>query len=222
MIPVLVASAAWLWAGVPVEAVPPATTTLYVYQGVIAGGAGRVVVHHRGIYPHPGTPREVVPVVRLSGSPSAEDCARLLEGAARAWEARGRRVPRVQIDHDAPSRKLAAYAEFVAGVRRRLDRRYGLSVTALADWLVAAPPDDLERLARAADEIVFQLYHGAHAIPRLEHYDAALARLAFPFKAGLLPGMAPPPRAARSPGWRGSIVFLEKPEPGDPVDASRR
>jgi hypothetical protein len=69
---------------------------------------------------------------------------------------------------------------------------------------------DLLRLAGAADEIVFQLYHDRHEVPGIARYDTALAAFERPFKVGLLPGMALPPRASRSANWRGSVTFLLK------------
>ena len=202
------AVAVWLWAGISPSQVPPEARTLYVYQGVIAEREGQVAFERRGLHPHGGDPRPVVPVVRFSGRPSADSVAQVLTSLAAAWEARGRHVPMLQIDRDAASGKIAEHARFVEAVRERLDRRYALSVTALADWLVATPRPDLLRLSRAADEIVFQLYHRRHAVPLPGRYDAALAGFEAPFKVGLLRDMPLPRRASQSANWRGSVIFL--------------
>ena len=202
--------AVWLWAGVPPSQVPDGAHTVYLYQGEIAERAGAVDVVRRGLHPIGGDTRAIVPAVRFRGQPAPAIVARHFEALAAAWEARGRSVPMVQIDWDVPSRRVGAHADFVAGVRAALDRRYALSVTGLADWIVAAPRADLLRLAGAADEIVFQLYHDRHEVPGIARYDAALAAFERPFKVGLLPGMALPPRASRSPNWRGSVTFLLK------------
>lgn len=230
MITALVAATAvWLWAGVPASAIPASARTVYVYQGVIAEQDGVVRVVHCGVHPHgtdgaivrgAGHKRALVPVVRLSGRPPAIDVARQLTALARAWEARGHAIAMVQLDHDAPSRRLGEYADFVRKVRAHLDRRVALSVTGLADWLVSAPPGTLERLAKDCDEVVIQLYHERHAVPQLSRYDHALAELDVPFKLGLLADMQTPPRASRSAHYRGSIVFLLREEP--PIHAPHR
>jgi hypothetical protein len=203
-------AAVWLWAGVPPSQVPDGASTVYLYQGELVERAGAVEVVRRGLHPIGGDTRAIVPAVRFRGQPAPETVARHFEALAAAWEARGRSVPMVQIDWDVPSRRVGAHADFVAGVRAALDRRYALSVTGLADWIVAAPRADLLRLAGAADEIVFQLYHDRHEVPGIARYDAALAAFERPFKVGLLPGMARPPRASRSANWRGSVTFLLK------------
>jgi hypothetical protein len=208
----LAATAVWLWAGVPSSRIPEHARTVYVYQGVIVERGGVVSVERRGVYPHGEDGREIVPVVRISGHPPAPDVARLLAAAANAWEARGCVVPMVQIDHDVPSRRVGDYAEFIAAVREHLPGRYALSVTGLADWLVASPREDLLRLARAADEIVFQLYQRRQEVPQIARYDAALAAFGAPFKVGLVPGMDVPARASQSPHWRGVVVFLFREE----------
>jgi hypothetical protein len=214
--------AVWLWAGVPFSQVPEAAGIIYVYQGVIVEHGGAVDVVHRGVYPIGGDTRVIVPVVRFRGQPPAEAVARHLEALAAAWEARGRTVRMVQIDRDVPSGRVGALADFVTGVRAHLDRRYALSVTGLADWLVAAPRADLLRLSHAADEIVFQLYHEHHQVPRIERYDTALAAFEAPFKVGVLQGMAVPRRASRSANWRGSVTFLlrERQVRRAPIDPS--
>jgi len=202
--------AVWLWAGVPPSQVPDGARTVYVYQGEIVERAGAVDVVRRGLHPIGGDTRAIVPAVRFRGQPAPATVARHFEALAAAWEARGRSVPMVQIDWDVPSRHVGAHADFVASVRTALDRRYALSVTGLADWIVASPRADLLRLAGAADEIVFQLYHDRHEVPGIARYDTALAAFERPFKVGLLPGMALPPRASRSANWRGSVTFLLK------------
>jgi hypothetical protein len=211
-----VTAAVWLWAGVPMATVPAHVDTVYVYQGVIVEQNGAVSVTRRGIQPHGGDQRAIVPVVRFSGQPPADRVAEALEALAADWEARGRTVPMVQIDRDVASSRVGAHADFVAAVRSRLSRRYLLGVTALADWLASANRTDLLRLARAADEIVFQLYHERHEVPGLPRFDAALSRFEAPFKVGLLPDMDVPPASAQSANWRGTIVFLQR-STGSPV-----
>ena len=207
------ATAVWLWAGIVPADIPAAVQTVYVYQGVIAEQDGVVRVERKGVHPHAGDARAIVPVVRFRGRPEPERVARELEALAASWEARGRRVPMVQVDRDVASRLVGEHAQFVAAVRRALNRKYALSVTALADWLVAADHASVIALARSADEIVFQLYHERHAVPQVGRFDAALETFEAPFKVGLLADMDLPPRAARSAQWRGSIVFLQRAEP---------
>jgi hypothetical protein len=204
----LAATAVWLWAGVPPSQVPADAAVIYVHQGVIEGHGGMVRVVRQGLAPHAGDGRPVVPVVRLRGAVPAAALAAALNELVAVWRARGREVAMVQIDCDAPTARLAEYAALIEAVRARLDRGSALSVTALADWLVAAPPGALKRLMGAADEVVFQLYHRRHPLPDLDRYDRALAALDRPFRVGLLPDMPMPPHAAGSEHNRGAIRFL--------------
>jgi hypothetical protein len=199
---------AWLWAGVPLSAVPASARTLYVLQGEVLPEGDSTSFRRRGVSPAAGDGRAIVPVIRLRALPRPEACAGLLEAVAAAWRARGRSVSAVQIDHDAPSRRLADYARFVRGVRRHLDPDLRLSVTGLADWLASADAAALADLSRAADEIAFMLYHERHAVPGLARHHATLARFPRAFRVGLLAGMDLPREVAANRHCLGSIVFL--------------
>ncbi|NOT32637.1 MAG: DUF3142 domain-containing protein [Candidatus Eisenbacteria bacterium] len=201
--------AAWVWAGIPPGAIPQSVRTLYVYQGELVAHADGVHFTRGGPWPSAGDSRALIPVVRLRGEVEAHECVRVLESAANAWRSRGRTVPGVQLDYDAPSRRLGEYARFVREVRSNLDPALALSVTGLADWLVAARPEALDALAVAADDVVFQLYHSHHPVPRLGLYHAALARFRQPFRVGLLAGMSVPAAVRSNPRYRGSLRFIQ-------------
>jgi len=77
--------------------------------------------------------------------------------------------------------------------------------------------DDLEKLAGVTDEIVFQTYRGRSTVRNVDAYVARLARLAIPFKLGLVEHgeWSPPPGLRGNPNFRGYDVFLLNRAPGE-------
>lgn len=98
------------------------------------------------------TERPVVPVVRIDGELDPDGAAAdALAEVARRFRAAGLTVPAAELDHDCPTARLAAYADFVGG----LDPGVPVSVTALPTWL-GAPA--LDALTGAADAVVLQVH----------------------------------------------------------------
>ena len=92
---------------------------------------------------------------------------------------------RVQLDFDARTRHLDRYATFLADVRKRLPRRYKLSITGLMDWSANGDPKALAALAGTVDEVVIQTYQGRTTIPGYEAYFKRLASFPIQFKVVL-------------------------------------
>lgn len=127
-----------------------------------------------------------------------------------SWEAAGNRLEGLQIDFDAATRGLAHYAAFLADLRRRLPRRWKLSITGLMDWSAGGDPSALRQLSGTVDEIVVQTYQGRETIPGYERYLTSLPRLGMPHRVGLVAGgrWRAPPSLESNPAFRGYVVFL--------------
>ncbi len=121
-------------------------------------------------------------------------------------------VSGIQLDFDAASLKLPAYAAFLREFRTALPVQYRLSITGLADWGNSAPAGDLDLVGDAVDEIAFQLYRGRAAVPGWQKHAMTLARLQRPFRLGLLRDMQLSPELtamlSKNPHYRGTIYFL--------------
>ena len=93
-----------------------------------------------------------------------------IQALLRRWTAHGLRVEGLEIDHDCPTARLAAYMQWLARLRARLPGTR-LSITALPTWLQAR---ELPGLLAAADEAVLQV----HAVQRPSGglFDNASAR----------------------------------------------
>lgn len=117
--------------------------------------------------------RPVVMVVRIEGSLRLHDPAQLVRDVValqRRWAADGAAPVMVEIDHDAGTAALPAYAGFLARLRGALDGT-PLSITALPAWL-ASPA--LPQVLAQVDETVLQVHAVQHPTQGL--FDAARAR----------------------------------------------
>ena len=117
--------------------------------------------------------RPVVLVVRIEGGLQRLDEVALpvqIQALLRHWTAHGLRVEGLEIDHDCPTARLAAYTHWLTRLRARLPGTR-LSITALPTWLQAR---ELPGLLAAADEAVLQV----HAVQRPSGglFDSASAR----------------------------------------------
>ena len=129
------------------------------------------------------TQRPVVAVVRIDGSlddPRERAILDAVENLLRHWQAQGVLPSGIEIDHDASLSQLPRYADFLGGLRQRLDHhaasgRIGLSATLLPAWIDA--PDDLVRLVKVIDEPVLQLHAQNGRARRLFDADEALSSL---------------------------------------------
>lgn len=200
----------FLWAGVPPPAFLDRSKSLYLLAGEVRAGGPDGMVTLRA------TPQGAKPALwlvvranRLDWSPELH--AQVLRQLER-WAA-ANRVEGLQIDFDAATKGLDGYAAFLADLRRRLPRRYKLSVTGLMDWSANGDPAALARLAGTIDEVVVQTYQGRTTIPGYEAYLAKLQRLPLPYRVALVEGgqWRAPPGLARDPEFRGYVVFLVRP-----------
>lgn len=198
----------FLWAGVRSPPVLDRAKTIYILDGEVRASDG-------GFVPlRPAVPRVghaeiwlTVRAERLDWSDAVH--ARVLADLA-LWQAAGNRLAGLQVDFDARTRGLAGYATFLADLRRRLPRRYRLSITGLMDWSAQADPAALAGLAGIVDEVVIQTYQGRNTIPGYARYMASLARLPLPYRIGLVEGgeWRAPAALAHDPEFRGYVVFL--------------
>lgn len=199
----------FLWAGVKPPPVLDSAKTIYILDGEVrASDNARIVplrpqapsVHHA----------EVWLTLRVERLDWAEQVYRQLSADVAKWEAAGARLAGVQIDFDARTKGLGGYAEFLAGLRRRLPARYRLSVTGLMDWSANGDAAQLARLRGVVDEVVIQTYQGRRTIPGYEGYLASLARLPIPYRIGLVEDgeWRAPAGLEADPDFRGYVVFL--------------
>ena len=109
--------------------------------------------------------RPTVAVLRIDGqlgTLSANAVAEQLDEIAKRWRAAGVNLMGLELDHDAATARLPAYAAFVAQIRTHLKSQTTLSITALPAWL-SSPY--LETLLGNVDRSVLQV----HAVERPEH-----------------------------------------------------
>ena len=133
------------------------------------------------------TGRPVVGVIRIDGRLEEERVPALLERIAATID--GAPLAGLEIDYDCPTSMLAAYADFLAELRRRLPATLPLSITALPTWMNSPR---LEALAPPLAELVLQV----HAVddPRRGLFDPEQAerwvrefgrRIGRPFRVAL-------------------------------------
>jgi len=113
--------------------------------------------------------RALIAVVRLDGQLKALDqqqvTAQILHVLA-DWQAQGLTVSGIEIDHDAGSARLRAYAEFLKQLRSALPATLPLSITALPAWLDSP---ELPVLLQTVDSSVLQVH--AVSDPRRGLFD---------------------------------------------------
>ncbi|HXU99804.1 MAG TPA: DUF3142 domain-containing protein [Caulobacteraceae bacterium] len=202
----------WLWAGVRPQPEMAKAKVLYVLQGEVVASSPPRLVAQGGATPalRRGELWLVYRVQTLAWTPLiyAQVAAHL-----RRWRAAGNPVVGVQIDFDARTRRLGAYAAFLADLKSRLPPDCKLGVTGLLDWSSQGDPAGLKALTGVVDELVLQTYQGRRTIPGYGAWLARLDRLGAPFRIGLVQGgeWTPPESLARDPDFRGYVVFLRNP-----------
>lgn len=197
----------FLWAGVPAPLSLASARTVYLLAGEVRHG-DRALVPLRAI---PAVKGPVIwPTVRVERLDWPEATLKAILRLPGRWEAAGNRVAGLQIDFDAATRRLDRYGSFLEDLRRRLPRRFALSVTGLLDWSAGGDPRALVRLAGVVDEIVVQTYQGRRTIPGYERYLAALPGLGIPYRVGVVEGgeWEEPEALLADPLYRGTVVFL--------------
>ncbi len=198
--------AAWVWSGRPASEVAKFDVA-YIYQGNVVGER----FQRRGLSPYPAPVAEVVPVVRLVATngllPTAAHVAKVARGIAGSWESHGKLVKTVQLDHDAPTRRLGQYADLLVAVKNELAGRYRLSITGLADWVTSGQEADVVRLHEIADEVVIQLYDDRQAVAGFDRVARRLLGLAPKAALGVLPEMILPDEVCASPVLGRVVAF---------------
>lgn len=199
----------FLWAGVKAPGVLAKAKTIYLLDGEVRASHAVGFVPLRAGVPHVRH-AEVWLVVRLERLDWEEPVWRRVLTELDRWQAAGNRLAGLQLDFDARTRGLDRYATFLAEARRRLPRRYKLSITGLMDWSAGGDPAALAALGTVVDDVVLQTYQGRRTVPGYEAYLRSLARLPFPYRLGLVEGgeWRAPPELARDPHFRGYVVFL--------------
>ncbi len=198
----------YLWPGVH----PPPETRpglLYLLDGEVRRDGPPCLIILRPGTPHlPG--RRLWLVVRLDRLDWDEALWRTLLGEMARWQAAGNDLQGLQLDFDAATHGIDRYAQFLAEARRRLPRRWQLSITGLMDWSAHGDPAALTRLAGVIDEVVVQTYQGRDTIPGYDTYFRGIARLPIPFRVALAEGgrWQAPSGLGANPRFRGYVVFM--------------
>jgi hypothetical protein len=201
----------WLWAGVAPQPALAHARTVYLLDAEVRPGKA-ALISQRPAVPHVqhADVWMVVRVETLDWSPALY--AQVLADLER-WRKAGNRIAGLQIDFDARTHHLEAYAAFLKDLRQRLPAGCRLGITGLLDWSSHGDPQGLDALAGVVDEVVLQIYQGRRVIPGYEVYLAQLDRLKIPFRIGLLQGgeWRQPANLASNPYFRGFVVFLHNP-----------
>ena len=202
----------WLWGAVKPQPVLRQAQRLYLLQGHISQQGEAVRLQPQGLPPSPLKVPELWLSYRVATLEWQPGVVRDLLRQRAAWQAKGNRVIGIQIDFDAATPKLAAYAEFLRQLRRQLPADCQLGITGLLDWGANGDVATLNALAGVVDELVVQTYRGRATVDHYAHYLPALQRLTLPFKLGLVQGGEWQPewqrQFASQPNYRGEVVFL--------------
>jgi Protein of unknown function (DUF3142) len=198
----------WLWGGVASQPVLEQARTLYLLEGEVRDGSP---VRHVSLR---ATPRlndqRVWMVVRTDTLRWPDGVYDLLLSRLENWRSAGNQVAGLQVDFDAHTRHVDGYARFLADLRLRLPRDYGLSITGLLDWSAHGNPRALSMLGGTVDEVVVQTYQGTDTIPGYEAYFDRMKDFKLPFRVGLVQGgrWTEPPGLRQNPNFKGYVVFL--------------
>jgi hypothetical protein len=196
----------WLWAGVRSQAVLSTARTLYVLQGQIEP---RGLVAQGRLSPGPLKPRLWLSyrVHTLDWGPQVLPA---ILGRMARWKKAGAEVVGVQLDFDARSHHLDAYAAFLQALKPQLPQGCALSITGLLDWAAQGDAKTLNGLGEVVDEVVIQTYQGRRTIETYQAYSRQFEAFRFPFRIGLVQHgrWSPPAGLANSPWFRGYVVFL--------------
>jgi hypothetical protein len=202
----------WIWAGVPLEQ-KHKNQLLYLYQGRFYKQNGQTAYSRRGLFPHPlKNEQGVYLVYRFATLDLSPRVVNTMRNHIFRWEEKGVPVLGIQLDFDSPTARLSGYVEKLKILREQLPASYRISITGLADWVMSGRKEDLMALGQQVDELVFQMYHDVHDIPREADFLSRLTRLNIPVKLGLLERMDPEAskfnKVRRMPGFQGMVFFL--------------
>ena len=198
----------YLWPGVrPPEGIKP--KVLYLLDGEIRRAGAPVFFSLRPGSPHlPAVALWLV--VRVERLDWNEETYRTIFADLARWQAAGNQIIGLQVDFDARTRGIGGYAQFLAGLRKRLPPEFQLSITGLMDWSANGDPRALATLHSVIDEVVVQTYQARDTIPGYDAYFARMTRFPIPFRVALVQGgvWTPPPSLAHQPIFRGYVVFM--------------
>lgn len=126
------------------------------------------------------------------------------------WEKAGNHVQGIQIDFDAKTQNLHAYALFLAQLRQQLPKKYQLSITGLMDWSNMQDAQTLQLFRHNINEIIVQTYQGSSTIPYYEAYLHKISQLKLPYKIGAVQGgkWNPALNFRHDPNFKGMVIFL--------------
>ncbi len=203
----------WLWAGVKPQAVLGGAKTIYILQGEIRDEDRPRITPLRG-----GTPKvghaTLWLVYRVETLDWGQGIVPQIKQDIKRWQDAGNQVAGIQIDFDAATKGLGAYALFLKRLRTLLPDDCRLSITGLLDWSSRGDTGGLNQLSGVVDEVVLQTYQGRHTIPGYTAYMQQLRRVQVPFRIGLVQnGEWQALEALKAnPYFRGYVVFLINPD----------
>ncbi|HDR9154708.1 TPA: DUF3142 domain-containing protein [Burkholderia vietnamiensis] len=203
----------WLWAGVKPQPVVSGARTVYVLLGQIEASPrddSQVRVIAQGVALPRAPNARVWLVYRAHTLRWTPRVSQIMLAQLERWRASGRTIAGIQIDFDARTRHLQDYVEFLRTLRQTLPAECRLSITGLLDWSSRIDTDQVNQLRGIVDEVVVQTYQGRSTIPDYAAYLPRVARLALPFRIGVIQGgeWDAPPYLAADPWFRGYVVFL--------------
>nr|WP_205680188.1 DUF3142 domain-containing protein [Brenneria salicis] len=205
----------WLWVAVRPQPVLHQAQTLYLHQGEIARRQGKLVFLRQGLPPSKLRVATIWLSYRMTTLDLSDRHLNRMLKLRENWRSHGNQVKGIQIDFDAKSYQLAGYVAFLQQLRKRLPADCQISITGLLDWSKTGDVAQLNRLHESVDELVVQTYQGRNTVTNYVDYLPALLKLKLPFRLGLVQhgkwNRQWQQRLARSPYYRGEVVFLINP-----------
>jgi len=202
----------FLWAGVKPQLVLESAKTVYIHAGEVWADDNTQIVDMRA-----GVPRidhaNIWMTLRVERIDWDDQVYKQMLAKLIRWEEKQKYFQGVQIDFDAATLHLKEYAVFLRELRRRLPKRYRLSITGLMDWSAGGELIALGSLGESVDEIVIQTYQGLDTIANYNVYLRTLKRIGFPYRIALVQGgdWVPPAELAKDSLFKGYVVFLVNP-----------
>lgn len=204
----------WAWRPAAIASLHESHTP-YIFQGLFFVANGREQYQFQGVKPFrvQESSCDLVLTYRFDDLVPVEMVAARFRVHRRVWQDELNRVAGLQVDFDSPSAGLGAYAEWLHDLRNVLRNETAVSITGLPDWLVSAPPQELQALASQADFIAFMMYRGTTPVQAPSSYYTVLGKSDMRFKLGLLPTQDRDQQIAQvrdAPGYLGTSIFITK------------
>lgn len=204
----------WAWRPAAIESLHEDHTP-YLFQGLFFVASGTEQYQFQGVRPFrvQKSTCDLILTYRFDDLVPVEMVAARFRVHRRVWQDELNRVAGLQVDFDSPSAGLGAYAQWLHDLRNVLPIETAVSITGLPDWLVSAPPQELQALASEADFIAFMMYRGTTPVQDPASYYTVLRKSDVRFKIGLLPTQDRDQQIAQvrnSPGYLGTSIFITK------------